>query len=223
MSSGSAIASIVQRNVNSNRNTKLNEIELNNETILIVDSAADQCTCAGPAWKVLHDTGNKILCNGYLSNKEEGEGQVLPVVSAVTCVEAEDGEVFLLLVNQACYFEGENKWESLCHPYQAIEHGAKFCLTPKDSLTPEGESGKQMMILEDREIPLKYDGRKMYLKIRHPSSQELETLDIFELTSPAPYDPKPSGEMNVSLPRRGEKRNYAQYPGGLTMDQWRKR
>ena len=190
---------------------------------MIVDSAADQCTCAGPAWKVIYDTGNRIMCSGYISGNENDEGKILPVVSAVTCVEMEGDEAFLLMVNQACYYDNQEQTESLCHPYQAMEHGVKFCLTPRDTLTPEGELGKQVMVVEEKEVPLRYDGRKMFMKIRHPSDEELESLEIVELTSPAQYDPKPDDILQVSNPRRGEKRRYGSYPGGLSMQEWRKR
>ena len=56
------------------------------QSILIVDSAADQCTCGGPAWIMLEETGQEVRCNGYLKGKEGFHGPVLPIVNAVTCV-----------------------------------------------------------------------------------------------------------------------------------------
>jgi len=60
----------------------------------------------------------------------------------------ENEEPFLLLMNQACYYDHEEQDESLCHPYQAMEHGVSFCLTPSSKLTPDGEVGKQKMVIE---------------------------------------------------------------------------
>ena len=187
-----------------------------------MDTAADQCTCGGPAWIILHDTGDKLQCNGYLKGEGNNQGPILPLVTAVTCVETEGEEPILLLMNQACYYDHDEQDESLCHPYQAMNHGVKFCLTPTDKLTPEGELGKQKMTVEDRDIPLTYDGRKMYLNIRKPSSEELERLDTFEVTSPTPFEPETEEDGETSL-RRDNKRKYKQYPGGLSMEEWRKR
>ena len=150
------------------------DIENNNNSILIVDTAADQCTCGGPTCKVLHDTGNKVQCNGYL--RENEEGMILPLVTAITCVEIEGQEPILFIMNQACFYDCDAQNETLCHPYQAMEHGVTFCLTPVDTLTPDGNNGRQQMVVEDRVIPLNYDGRKMYLNIRQPTEEGIETL-----------------------------------------------
>ena len=140
-----------------------------------MDTAADQCTCGGSAWIVLHDTGEKAICNGYLVGQK---GETLPIVSAVTCVEVKNNEPCLFLVNQACYHKNERQTESLCHPYQAMDHGVTFCLTPRDTSTVNAEAGRQCMIVDEKEFPLSYDGRKMFLCIRRPSMEELKTLEI---------------------------------------------
>ena len=121
-----------------------------------MDTAADQCTCGGSAWIVLHDTGEKAICNGYLVGQK---GETLPIVSAVTCVEVKNNEPCLFLVNQACYHGNERQTESLCHPYQAMDHGVTFDLTPKEHQKDFGQQGRQSMTIKDCEIPLNYDGR----------------------------------------------------------------
>ena len=187
---------------------------------MIVDTAADQCTCGGPAWKILHDTGSKIQCNGYLKGDNYENGPLLPLVSAITVVEIKDEDPFLLLMNQACYYDYAEQNESLCHPYQAMDHGVTFCLTPTEKQTLEGRNGQQKMIADEREIPLNYDGRKMYLNIRRPSDEELKSLEIIEITSPDPFEP---GMDDRNYSRRDNKKKYKQYPGGLSMEEWRKR
>ena len=131
---------------------------------------------------MLHDTGLKVQCDGYL--KGQGDGPVLPLVTAITCVELEGEDPILFLMNQACYYECSEQSESLCHPYQAMQHGVRFYLTPTDTLTPDGENGQQKMVVEEKDTPLRYDGRKLYLNIRKPTDEEIERLDIFEITSP---------------------------------------
>ena len=140
---------------------------------------------------------------------------------AVACVEVPGEEPILLMMNQACFYDCDDQHESLCHPYQAMQHGITFCLTPADTLTPEGENGLQQMVVEDRVIPLKYDGHNMYLNIRHPTEDEIDSLDIFEITSPQPYEPIKENE--ILLNRRNKKRKYKEYPGGILLNKWRKR
>ena len=147
---------------------------------------------------------------------------MLPLVSAITCVDVEGEDPYLFLSNQACYYEHSEQKKSLIHPYQAMYHGVKFCLTPKSRLTQEGEVGKQMMTVDEQKIPLLYDGRKLFLKIRKPSKDEMKTLETFEITSPAPYDPERENDTE-NMPRRDSKRRYKDYPGGLSIEEWRKR
>ena len=202
---------MIDKENNENLTTSANQI-------LIVDSGADQCTVGGPAWVILHDTGNKIKCNGYLKGESKFEGPILPIVTAVTCVDI-NGESFLLMMNQTCFYDDEAQNESLCHPFQAMEHGVTFCLTPKEKLTPDGNPGLQKMTIDEMDFPLQYDGRKLYLNIRKPSKAEIENLEIFEVTSPSPYEPSTEPESN----RRDQKIKHKQYPGGLTLLDWRKR
>ena len=213
--------SIVQRNNNVNKIIyNLNENHSFEESILIMDTAADQCTCGGSAWIVLHDTGKRVQCSGYLVGQK---CTPLPIVSAITCVEAEGHDPCLFLINQACYHGNEKQTESLCHPYQAMEHGVSFCLTPNDTSTIKSEPGGQCMIVDEQKFPLRYDGRKMFLRIRRPSMQELKELEVFEITSPNEYvNDGNDGDMR-DVNRRNSTRKYKEYPGGLTMDEWRKR
>ena len=193
-----------------------------NQSILIVDTAADQSTCGGPAWVVIEDTGKTLQCSGYIRDRQETGGRELPVVSALTCAEVDNGESFLILMNQACYYNYEGQTESLCHPYQAMEHGVKFCMTPRDMMTSSDTLGQQNMIVDEKEIPLTFDGRKLYLKIRKPTPEEIDSLEIFEITSPDPYEPETQPDYS-HFHRRDVKRKYREYPGGLTIEQWRKR
>ena len=100
-----------------------------------------------------------------------------------------DSELFILLVNQACYHDDVHQNESLCLPYQAEQHGVTFSLTPKDREDSMGKSGKQNMVIEGKEIPLEFDRQKMYLNISRPFSEEVDTLDFYELASPDRFDP----------------------------------
>ena len=83
--------------MNIHRRDKINDVNINkNElaqsSMLIMDTAADQCTCGGNAWIVTNVTGEEIQCNGYIKNDQKPHGHTLPVVSAITCVKMNGSE-----------------------------------------------------------------------------------------------------------------------------------
>ena len=63
------------------------------------------------------------------------------------------------------------------------------------------------------------------MKVIHcPTDEEIDRLDVFEITSPQPYEfSDPQTENDLLLNRQDKKRKYKDYPGGLSLDKWRKR
>ena len=170
-----------------------NAVTTDVNNILIIDTAADQCTCGGLAWTILARTGEEVRCDGYIKGEKKMVGPTLPIVSAATCVipSGPDSEPFILIVNQACYHSDPDQNESLCLPYQAEQHGVKFDLTPRNRLNANNENGAQKLVIEDKDVPLEFDGLKMYLNIRLPTNDELDNLASYELTSPTVFIPDP--------------------------------
>ena len=190
------------------------------KSILIVDTGADQTTCGGNVWIPLHDTGERVRCNGYYQGEGSQEGPIVPIMSVVTCVDSPGMEPLLLLFHQACYIDDASQTESLCLPYQSMEHGVSFDLTPLGHANDTGDPGRQCFKVEDKTIPLCFDGRKMFLDIRRPTERELDTLDIFEMTSPDAFEPDTKDEIRTS---RVIQRDTEKYAGNLTLHQWRER
>ena len=58
-----------------------------------------------------------------------------------------------------------------------------FNLTPKDRVDISGNLGQQKFHIEGKDIPLEFDSRKMYINIRLPLEEEIDTLEVYELTS----------------------------------------
>ena len=56
----------------------------NTRSILIMDTGADQYECGGSAWIPVHDTGDKVQCNGYYQGVGATEGPIVPIMSVVT-------------------------------------------------------------------------------------------------------------------------------------------
>ena len=190
-----------------------------------MDTAADQCTCGGNAWEILEETGEEVRCNGYVKDPNNPSGRIMKIVSAATCVMPVNDQPFILIVHQACYDDDPSQHESLCLPYQAEQHGVKFNLTPRHRLNTDDENGKQLMVIEDKKIDLLFDGRKMFLMIRTPTTDELTNLPSYELTSPTPFQPD-SGESDdeILVHRRKQLRKRDDVlPGGITLLEWRKR
>ena len=71
-----------------------------------------------------------------------------------------------------------------------MKHNVTFDLTPKERLCPDGKVGEQTIVIEGRNIPLEFDGRKLFLRIRVPTDDELINLKSYEVTSPAPFTPE---------------------------------
>ena len=116
-------------------------------------------------------------------------------MSAIICVELEGREPILLLMNQAYYYDDADQDESLCLPFQAEAHGVTFSLTPHERMDTNGNQGQQNMIIEGTEIPFNFDGRKMFLNILCPSIEEMDLLEVYELTSPEPFTPEKDIEI----------------------------
>ena len=185
-----------------------------------MDTGADQSTCGGDAWIPVFDTGEKVRCNGYYQGQDAKEGPIVPIMSLVTCIDLPNEEPILLLIHQACYIKDRGQTESLVLPYQAMEHGVTFDLTPIGYRNASSDLGKQCMTIEDKEFPLIFDGRKTFLNIRRPSEHELEILQIFELTSPDPFQPNERNEVSVA---RVIKTKNKELPGGLSIEEWQSR
>ena len=59
----------------------------------------------------------------------------------------------------------------------------------------------------------------MFLKIRRPSNEEMDDLEVFELTSPQEFIPIHTENIQM----RTKNKKYKQYIGGITMEAWRNR
>ena len=203
----------IVNNIIHDNNTK----NANKNSILIIDTGADQSTVGGNAWIKVYDTGNKIKCNSFYQGKDSKEGPTVPVMLVITCMETPGEEPILLLFHQTCFIEDSAQYESFCLPFQCMDHGVTFDLMPKEHQNDLGQQGRQSMTIEDREIPLNYDGRKMYVDIRKPTEEELATLEVFKLTSSEPYEPK-SSDNNVLA--RDKKSKLDKLPGGISLERW---
>ena len=184
-----------------------------------MDSGADQSAIGGNAWIVLNNTGDTVRCNGYLKGKHGVEGPILPIVSAVTCVELDGREPVLFILHHACYNEDVEQNESLLLPFQAMEHGVTFDTTPTNRIDAHGNKGTQLMIINDQKFHMLFDGRKLFFPIRRPSDDELKNMESFEVTSPLGFYP----EEEIQVRRKSFSRQKNRTPGNIPLVEWKRR
>ena len=79
-------------------------------------------------------------------------------------------------------------------------------------LGSDGNAGGQCIKLDNVTLPLHFDGWKCYFRCRLPTSLELQTLQVYELTSPFPYNPQK--RLSSRRIEKGE---------GVSVGEWRAR
>ena len=101
-----------------------------------------------------------------------------------------------------------------------MQHGVTFDLTPKDKLTPLGDLGKQHIVIEDKEIPLQYDGRKLFLNIRKPTEDDMEELECVKMTSPLPFEPNNEELLTMRRKPMSKTNCNIHLPERISMSEW---
>ena len=150
-----------------------------NDDIMILDTGGSKiCTMKLRAWHVIHKTNRRTKMSGYQSKK----AQMCPIVNAMTKAKLHGrDEPVLLLVNFATLINDKEEKESLLQPFNLMAHGIKV------NMVPQKYGGAQNMIVEDESLEFDFceseDDSKLFINITKPSQNDLDTLEIFELTS----------------------------------------
>lgn len=156
----------------------LNESTAEND-ILICDTAADQCTITKKAWHINERTERIAACKGHISKEQKK----MNIVSGYAIAYGEGLLPALIKVNEGMLNEEDGETKSLFHPYQAMEFGYKFNLTPTGCEDCLGSNGQPGAIVNDLRLPFEYDGRKLFMNLRKPTKKELDTMIPVVLTS----------------------------------------
>ena len=82
--------------------------------------------------------------------------------------------------------------ESLLQPHQARAYGVVINDVAKRHLATEKTQGAQNLVVDGISLPLNFDGWKCYFNVSKPTTEELETLAKFCITSSLPYLPQRS-------------------------------
>ena len=156
------------------------------DSTLELDSHADT-SCAGKTCRILEYT-NKTCSVRSFSNQYE-ELQEVPIVKAATAYDAPDGEVYILILNQALYL-GDHMTHSLLCPNQARANGIIINDIPKH-LAQEIDDTTHSIIFPDDHIAIKLELQRIISKLttRMPTTEEVENCRWSTLTSDKDWDP----------------------------------
>ena len=164
---------------------KLNNDELRNGCKLGFDSYADTC-CAGRHARVESFLeGRTVSASGFSNTMPVMEN--LPLANVVYAYDTQDGETFILRVNNSIYI-GDQVEDSLLCPNQCRENG--ILIDTRPSISCNNESAATMECPQrDLRIPICHHGPLLFIPARRPTMNEMLTCSYIDITSEAEWDP----------------------------------
>ena len=160
-----------------------------------MDSNADTC-CLGSNFVILSYTNRTADVFPYDDSYEPMTN--VPIVTGVTKFHHEDGNEYILVINEALYY-GKKLNHSLINPNQIRHYGHDLWDNPYDKAheleidTTDGIS-----------IPMKYHGTKLSFNTTAPTEEEINVLKHIHLTSKRPWEPNLVSLGEVKIQRAGE-------------------
>ena len=137
---------------------------------------------------ILQRTSEYFLVEGAMPGmKEEEPMQVVNVAVLVT--NPYSNEKVICVINQCLLITDGSHREGLLQPHQARSFGTAIDDCSRHHLGVDGRPGNQCIQVPGMTIPLLHDGWKAFLSISKPTSDEMETVPMVELTSPRNYNP----------------------------------
>ena len=161
--------------------------ELNAGCRLGLDSHADMSYvgCHARILEVYHGQ----MCNVQPFHDSYKAMENIPTVNAAFAHDTEEGQTYILNVNQALDFSAGMENSLLCPNHQSRTNGVITDDVPK-CLDPSKQS-THSIIFPDKPIhlPLQMNGPISYLPVRYPSDEEMEFCVHLDLTSDDEWDP----------------------------------
>jgi hypothetical protein len=159
-----------------------------------VDTACDTCGLGRSAWVLDTMTERKVQVAGY--DHQDTAKDNVPIGSGITAIDLPDGETILLTVNEATILG--NAAHLLLSVIQLRENGIEV------DDKPRRHGGTSCMMVEDYVIPFVLIEGMVSLKIRKPTSHELDTCELVELTGEMPWHPEHINDKELSQTDYGE-------------------
>ena len=180
----------------SRKKIHLTKAELQSGCKLGFDSFADTC-CAGRHARVESFLEGRTVTAKSFSDKVPTLKN-LPIANVLYAYDTDDGQTFILRVNNSIYL-GDDMEDSLLCPNQCRDIGIEIDTRPKrycDDITCE----KMFCPDIDKSFPIRHHGPLPFIPVRFPTSEEVLNCDIIELTSESEWMPY---ESNISSVRTG--------------------
>ena len=145
-----------------------------------IDNHADT-HCFGRNFCPLYFTSEVCTVSPFLSEYDTQDD--IPICTAATAVDTEDGETIILEFGQGLWF-GNRMDRSLLNPNQCRHFGIQICDDPTDPARALGIS-----VSDQYFVQMRMNGSTCGFISRCPTTQELETCQSFSLSDDASWDP----------------------------------
>lgn len=176
------------------RHVPLSESELQNGCRLGLDTWADT-SCAGKHAHIdSYVDGKFVSANGFASSL--GSVDNIPIVNCSFAYDDEHGRTFILQINNALYI-AEHMEHSLLCPVQCEDNGIRVDLRPKFYYPTCPTASTVRCPTHDIIIPLTHHGPLPFFNVRRPTTEELLSCEIIEITSPHDWNPYQQPQLSV--------------------------
>ena len=163
--------------------------------VLILDTGCDQGMIALGSCLILNRLNIFCKLSGCLMGDRMVANNPMELVNAATKATLPDGSQVIFVLNQHMLDEDPQQTESLLNPHQARAYKVRIDDTAGFHWLIDDKMGKQRLVVQDRFLPLHFDGHKMFFSVSKPTIEEWNLLERYELMSPAPFEPQ-SGQMH---------------------------
>ena len=147
-----------------------------------VDTGADTC-CVGQGFHI-EQSGRFVTLRGYSDRLDQEER--VPVVTATTAVDLDDGSTLLLVFHEALFL-GNNQRTSLLNLNQVRCAGHKADDIPQ--FISQGRSIHGIETIDGDYLPFTLKGKSSLLYTRLPTAHEMDHGTLIDITSDEPWDP----------------------------------
>ena len=167
----------------------LSQEDMKNGCKLGIDSYADTSVAGRHAHVVEFIEGKQISAKAWDNNTTHN----LKIANVAYAYDSLNGQVIILLVNQAIY--GGNKMnDSLLQPIQCLYNDVHIDTRPHAYYD---DPSAQSIIFDDVKLPLEFNGPLPFLHVRRPTENEFNTCPHYALTSHDDWDPyQPTSAIN---------------------------
>ena len=173
------VRNVISKRVISKSITKMPELAPNTVANNEADTNADTC-CLGKNFIPLSYTNRSADVYPYTDAYKPLEN--VPIVSAATAYDHDDGQTYIIVINKALYY-GSKMDHSLINPNQVRFHGLDFYDNPVR------DKHLYLQADEDINISLRFEGTKCLFSSRTPTQKELNECPHLHITSTNEWEP----------------------------------